>query len=157
MSNIQTPQMGPYIIDTSSLINLRTFYPKDIFPPVWARIEDLIRSGSVILCSEIVDEIKDDDLVEFIKPYKHMIIKPSADVQKKVKDVLSQFKGLIDIKKMGSGDPFIISYAMLNTWIVVTDEKHPENPKKIPHVCNHYKVPYLDLIGLLRQTGFRLV
>ena len=145
-----------YIIDTSSLINMRMLYPQDMFNPVWEMVEKLVVGNKIQICSEVFDEIKDDDLVALIKPHKSLIVNADEQVQTRVKGILAEFPGLIDIKKGGSADPFIIAHALLNRWVVVTDEKKSASAKKIPYVCDHFSIPHTNLLGFLRAAGFKL-
>lgn len=145
-----------YIVDTSSLINMRMQYPQDMFNPVWEMVERMIIGNGVRICAEVSDEIKDDDLVGLIKPHRSLILKANKGVQTEVKGILAQFPDLIDLKKGGSADPFIIAHALINGWTVVTDEKRTASPKKIPYVCDHFSIPHMNLIGFLRSAGFKL-
>lgn len=54
-----------YVIDSSSLIDLKRKYPVDVFPGVWEKIDDLIVSNRLIAPEEVFNEIEngDDELV----------------------------------------------------------------------------------------------
>jgi hypothetical protein len=63
-----------YIIDSSSLIELKMRYPVSTFPGVWKKIEGLIREGRLIAPKEVLEEIKrrDDELSQWAKSYPKM-------------------------------------------------------------------------------------
>jgi len=50
-----------YIIDTSSLIELNKYNPMDVYPGVWAKIEQLINSNRLGAPKEVFNEIEQTD------------------------------------------------------------------------------------------------
>ena len=61
--------MNIYIIDTSSLIEMKERYPKNNFPTLWNKVEKLIQDERLITHIEVKKEIEkgDDELKEWIK------------------------------------------------------------------------------------------
>lgn len=45
-----------YCLDTSSLINLKP-YRKDVFPKIWNKLENMIKTGELISHKEVYKEI----------------------------------------------------------------------------------------------------
>jgi len=56
--------MNIYIIDTSSLIEMKNRYPKKNFPSLWEKVEELISKNRLISPLEVRKEIEkgDDEL-----------------------------------------------------------------------------------------------
>ena len=57
---------------------------------------------------------------------------------------------------MGRADPWVIAHAMATGGAVVTHEqKNPaiSNKVKIPNVCGHFGVRYIDVYLMLRERG----
>jgi len=50
-------------IDASSLIKLRQDFPRQVFPSVWERVEEMVRAGRLIAPDEVLQEIKNDDVL----------------------------------------------------------------------------------------------
>jgi len=48
-----------YVIDTNALIDLwRRRYPRDVFPTLWQKIEELIKSGELVAPQEVLSELQ---------------------------------------------------------------------------------------------------
>jgi hypothetical protein len=52
-------------------------------------------------------------------------------------------------------DPFIVAKAKINNAIVVTEEKFREHASKIPNICRHFKIEYVDLEGFLIKENWK--
>ena len=58
------------------------------------------------------------------------------------------------IKGGRNADAFIIARAHAIGGTVVTMERFKPNAVKIPNICEHFKVPYLDLEGFMEAEGW---
>jgi len=58
-----------YVIDTSSLIDLRVYYPQHIFPSVWKNLDRLVTENRMISSKTVLEEVsrQDDNLLEWCK------------------------------------------------------------------------------------------
>ena len=58
-----------YVIDACALIDAARNYnmSKKSFSHIWAALDDLIQNGELISSTEIMDELKDDDLKAWAK------------------------------------------------------------------------------------------
>jgi hypothetical protein len=78
-----------YCIDTSSLIELKIKYPREVFPTLWEKMEELIQNGQIIAPIEVKKEIEkgDDELKKWVRGKKRnrMFIKPDENQVMKVK------------------------------------------------------------------------
>ena len=159
---MSTPQLFPgYCIDTSALIDLwRRFYPPDVFPSLWQKIEKLISQGWLIAPREVLKELeqKDDELLKWAKERKKIFRKLDYDQINKMRDILRRFPNLVDENKtIPEADPFVIALALSKGWTVITSERpanlqaNPTARPKIPDVCTHYGMKCINLIEFFRE------
>ncbi len=54
-------------------------------------------------------------------------------------------------------DPFVITLAQRRELKVVTGERLSNNPDtpKIPDVCNHYGVQWMNVLNMIQERGWR--
>jgi len=70
-----------YSVDTSALLDgWRRYYPPDVFPPVWKKLDELIEDKILVASEEVLLELrrKDDDVYEWARVRSHMFV-PTAD------------------------------------------------------------------------------
>ena len=74
-----------YVIDACALIDAAKEYKmsKKTFLPIWEAFDELIKKGELITSMEILDELKDDDLIEWSKHRKEFFLPLSKEVQLK--------------------------------------------------------------------------
>lgn len=150
-----------YIIDTSSLTQMRRTYPIDVFPGAWDKLDSLAASGVMLSVENVYEELKsqDDIVFEWAQKFVHIFIPLDESIQTKVRQILKTHKTLLDLKKIRSeADPFVVASAILNGCTVVTEEKPSGGPNKskIPDVCKAYGVECLPVIDMLRMEGLKL-
>ncbi|MBV5296591.1 MAG: DUF4411 family protein [Rhodoferax sp.] len=141
-----------YVFDTSSLSKLKHFFP-GVFKSVWAGLDALVQSGELISTREVWNEIERGDVDahtnNWLKNRKHIFTTPTAD---------EYFQALIGEKQrlMGTpvADPFIIACAKIKAATVVTEERLKPNAAKIPNVCQHFKVPCINLETFMQTQGW---
>ena len=141
-----------YVIDACALIDAARNYnmSKKSFSHIWAALDDLIQNGELISSTEIMDELKDDDLKAWAKQHKECFLPLTRDVQAKTTEVLTQFPTLIKIRSTGNSnaDPFLIATAALPGGTIVTNERLGDSKTKdykIPNVCQALNIPYMNL------------
>jgi hypothetical protein len=151
-----------YAIDTSALLDgwVRQ-YPPDVFPSVWAKLEELIGSGEVISTVEVLEKLKrkDDEVAAWAKQRTNMFVAHLPEVQIAVTRILREFPKLVD-DRLGKSfaDPFVIAVAQTRSCAVVTAERPTgaKNRPKIPDVCSHFGIRCLNLLELLRDKKVSL-
>lgn len=156
-----------YVIDTSSLVQLRRNYPLDLFPVVWSAMDRLADDGLVISSSEVLDEleaseVRGDEVLKWAYKHENIFVPLDGFIQQKVVEILESFETLIDIKKKkSSADPFVIATAIMQSCTVVTEEQPTKNSAvngqkvKIPDVCKHYRIQHCSLLDMLRNEGIK--
>ena len=152
-----------YVFDTSSLSKLKHFFP-GVFKSVWAGLDALVQSGELISTREVWNEIERGDVDPYtnnwLKDRKHIFTTPTADELRFVAQIfqIAHFQALIGEKQrlMGTpvADPFIIACAKIKNGTVVTEERLKPHAEKIPNVCQHFKVPCIDLETFMQTQGW---
>lgn len=151
-----------YVVDTCSFTTLHKIYPKEVFPSVWEKVDELIESRRLISVDEVYHEIcrQDDGLAKWAKTKKEIFIPLTEEVQDASKDIVNRFVKILDFKKNKSGaDPFLIGLAQTQEGsIVVTEEKYSGGPDKhkIPDICDALKIPHMTFLSMLKSEGLKL-
>ena len=149
-----------YSLDTSAILNTwRKFYPPDIFPSLWDKLDGLIEIQEAIATEEVLLELEkqDDEVYKWALDRASMFIPTDEEIQQRVTSILARFPRLIDTRKNRSGaDPFVIAVAQIKTCTVVTYEKRSSSNLKphIPDVCDDLGVPSIDVLELIREQGW---
>ncbi len=151
---------GGYFIDTCSLTQLRRTYPREIFPQVWLLIEELAEQGRLLSVEDVFLEtqLQDDEIAVWTKKWRRIFLPLSEKIQLAARAVLAAYPTLIDYRKSGSADPFLVAAASLRNATVVTEEVPSGGSTtrvKIPDVCHPMKVRCITLLDLLRAEKLR--
>lgn len=103
-----------YIIDTSSLIEMKDKYPEIVFPSVWRKMEELFKQGRLIAPEEVKDELMDEELKKWIKNKEKMFIKANKEQAEIQIEISKKFTFLAKPEKIGgpNADPWIIALAI---------------------------------------------
>lgn len=148
-----------YCLDTNVLIEpWNKYYSMKLCPEYWNVIDDLAKKGMVFCTQEVRQEIGkvDDDLDKWIQERPHLFKEVTVDVQKNLRQILSQFKALVDAKKDRSmADPWVIAHAMAEKAVVVTKEPSAPSKIKIPDVCKALSVPCIDDFNFCVEVGIK--
>ena len=106
-------------------------------------------AGTLLSSSEVLEELKDDDIAAWGKQRKEAILPLTFEIQKKTTEILAKYPDMIRISTKGSSnaDPFLVATAILEGGIIVTDEKSTG----IPNVCNMEGIPYMNLNAFLNE------
>lgn len=147
-----------YVFDSNIFIGLQQRQPRDIYPSVWNKLNDLIADGTIISSREVFDELTlgDDALSEWAKDRKEVFLPSDVSIQERVRTILCTDRGLVEGgKKRNNADPFVIALAMEKQCKVVTEEA-PSNSvvaPKIPNICSKYGIPYTNFVGFMREMN----
>jgi predicted nucleic acid-binding protein len=149
-----------FCLDTNAFIEpWRSRYPIDVFPTFWQTLDEWGRDGVIVAPEEVLHEIEkvDDELLAWLKVRRYIFEVPDEVVQQKLKAILAQFQRLVDTKKGRSiADPWVIAQAQVLGAIVVTEEVASKGKSpKIPDVCESLKVPYTNVLGLIRKMKLK--
>jgi hypothetical protein len=151
-----------YCIDASALINITRYpgYPRDLFPTIWEKLENMVKRGELISNMEVYEEIKkrQDSIYQWCKQNKSMF-KDIDDCQSKefenIKTKYDSNYWNTEINKPGPwADPWLIALSICeDTAFIVTDEKN--TPNHIPYIANHFNKQCLNLIDFFKKTGIK--
>jgi hypothetical protein len=151
-----------YSIDTSAILDgWRRYYPRDVFPVVWMRLEGLIEEGDLQASHEVLIELekRDDEVHAWAKDRKEgMFVQIDDEQQVCVASILKDHEKLVDTRRNRSAaDPFVIALAEVTGCAVVTGEKGTGSLDRpnIPDVCKVRGVRCLGLLELFREQGWR--
>ncbi|MDX2269636.1 MAG: DUF4411 family protein [Bryobacter sp.] len=150
-----------YCIDTSAMMDgwLR-YYPRDVFPTLWDRLEKMIAGRRLVAPDEVLRELstKDDDLHGWARLQDGLFCPLEDDIQLATAEILMDFPKLVNNERNRSiADPFVIAVAKARKLSVVTGEKRKGNPSrpKIPDVCDAYGIKCLTLLELMKNEGWK--
>lgn len=152
-----------YVFDTGAFIVLKNYYPTT-FPTLWARLDRFAGDGTIVSVREVFNELHNYNDADFIqdwaKQHRRIFAKPGNDELLVVQKILAipHFQTLIGAKQLAKGtpvaDPFVIAAAAVKKATVVTQEQFKPHAAKVPNVCAHFGVPYLNLEQFMAAQGW---
>ena len=151
-----------YSFDTSALIDgLERFYPQANFPTLWARIDQLIAEGRLIISEEVwaealrvasatKDWCEDPDATR-----DAAVFATNASVATIVGAIMGDFPQWAKQGQKNGADPFVIAVAEAHQGTVITGEKDggPAKPK-IPYVCKQRDVECGPFVRVVTSEGW---
>lgn len=148
-----------YVFDSGPFIDLFRYYYKKRFPTLWTQFDLIVEEKKVVSVREVFNEISkvDDNLGEWSKKNKDLFLKPEEKEFYNLIDIfkVKHFQQIIRKQEMLQGkpvaDPFVIAKAKYLNATVVTTEKYSENGAKVPNVCKHFNVKYLNLEEFMEE------
>ena len=126
-----------YLIDSSSILAQK---PSDAFPrlvhkSLWAMIEKYIGDQTIVTCSEIEEEVKnDDDVGNWLGSQRCIVLPIDETVQLNVRKIVTEYPRIISFsggQGSSSGDAFLIATAMKYNLTIITEE-NKDKQYKIP-------------------------
>ncbi len=150
-----------YCLDTSALLDgWVRYYPPDNFPSFWAKMDELVESGKVCACRQVLEELKarDDDVYDWLKKRFNIVVEIDEARFALAQTISGEFPGWADRKRSGA-DPFIVALAEQRGLQVITGERMANSLKgsktKIPDVCRHRRVAWGAMVDLIRAEGWK--
>ncbi len=152
-----------YVFDSDSLINLFWHYYPERFPTLWQKFDVLVSEGKIVSVREVFNEIgsSEDLLGAWAKEHKNVLfLESTTDELQFVSKIFQKrhFQAMVRKQERLKGkpvaDPFVIARAKISGACVVTQEKNTEKAAKIPNVCEHFKIPCINLEGFMEQENW---
>lgn len=146
-----------YIIDASSIMNqkLTEPYRRNVHKTLWKNIEELINQKIIVTCSEVRDELKDEDIIDWIKRNGCYVIDIDDEIQSNVITIVNTYTKLLDFSTIkSSGDAFLIATAKKYKLTVITEEKK-RSEKKIPYVCEQLSIDCINILELCEREDWQ--
>ncbi len=152
-----------YVADTSSLIVLKNYY-RTTFPSLWSGLEQMVANGTLVSTREVFNELhayNDADYVQvWAKANNTIFATPTNEELQFVASIfqVQHFHALIGSRQTLKGtpvaDPFVIAAAAIKNATVVTQERLKPHAAKIPNVCEHFGISYIDLEGFMTAQNW---
>ena len=142
-----------YAIDTCSIIAQKPDEPhrRNVYSTLWEKIDELMHNQVIVTCSEINDEVEDEELKKWIVAQHCVILDIDDEIQSNVDKIVNEHSELIDFKNAkSSADAFLIATAMKYNLAVITEENKTSH-KKIPKICEAYGISCLNITELAEK------
>jgi len=149
-----------YCVDTSAFIEAGVRrYPVDVFPNLWREFDRLAHVGTVVSPEEVFYELraKADEVHEWARNHRSIFVPLDGSQMVTTSKILSDFPKLVGrLDRRWDADVFVVALARERRLTVVTEEDFgtPDRPR-IPIVCQHYNVPYLDTLSWIRALNLQ--
>lgn len=151
-----------YVIDTSVVSALHRNYYRKQFPSLWKRFDAMVADGKFTSTREAHRELEDGlpDAFAWAVANKRLFPAPTANEAKFVVSIfgIKHFQGNIETQKILKGgknaDPFLIARAKVCNGTVLTMEQLKSNATRIPNICDHFKIPCMDLERFMEVEGW---
>ena len=117
----------------------------------------LMRSHSIVTCSEIFEEIKDKEIKEWIFSQQCTVLEIDDDIQNNVRKIVTENPKMIEFTgKSGtsSGDAFLIATAMKYGLIIITEE-NKDKQMKIPQISKKYGITSVNITSLCEMEQWK--
>jgi len=159
-----------YLLDSNTFIEAKNrYYTFDICPGFWEWLVNFGQGQSVLSLVHVKKEMQHgkDELADWITDLPNSyFIEAEMPIQHKFKRIVNfvlqhnRFSLSEKSKFLDKADPWLIAAAMSEHVTVITQEKEVGNNStkiKIPNICNHFEVPYLNIFELLHQENVKFV
>jgi hypothetical protein len=161
-----------YVLDSDIFMTpAASYYAFDLVPRFWDVLVEEAQKGRIRSIDRVKDEIEKgrDKLAEWAKNHFQDFFYSTQS-----QDVLRQYQSLINWAKnqrqfseaakrefanSGNADAWLVAYAKVNGFTVVTFEKYEAGARrriKIPNVCEAFGVAWVDLFEMLRALRVKL-
>jgi hypothetical protein len=149
----------PHCFDSSSYIECWTrFYPPDVFPGLWDRLDGLADADGLFSPREVLVELemKEDGLPDWVRQRPKILVELDEEVQEAVRAILAAYPLLVKATAQRTeADAFVIAVAEVRGLTVVSQEKPGSAARpQIPDVCAARGVPCIDVLQFIRDQGW---
>jgi hypothetical protein len=151
-----------YVVDTSVISALHRNYYRTRFVTLWERFDAMVADGKFTSTREAFRELEDlgGDGLDWAQKNVGLFTTPNAKEGAFVASIyaVEHFQANIEKQKILRGgrnaDPFLIARAASLGATVLTMEQFKRNAAKIPNICQHFKVPCLDLREFMEKEDW---
>ncbi len=160
--------MTIYVFDTSPLVDIFRHYYRERFPTFWSKFDAIITEERTTSTREVQRELqgREDSAAQWSRHNIAIFPTPSEAEAIFVREIFAipHFQQNISEKERKQGrpvaDPFVIARAKclrdnrLDTY-VVTSEKLKENAARIPNICEHFGIPWVNLEEFMQRERWK--
>ncbi|WP_028298874.1 DUF4411 family protein [Olivibacter sitiensis] len=162
-----------YVLDTNFFVQAhRMYYPFDVFPTFWTKVQDLASRGIVLSIDKVRQELvhNRDELTQWVEnslpegffAASETVIGQYAQVAGWATSRAGHYKpaALSEFLHADEADAWLVAYSLadIGNRILITHEVSQPNARnrvKIPEACNAMGVRYMNSISMFRQLGIR--
>ena len=104
-----------YLIDSCSILSQKSDEPhrRTVYSTLWQKIDELVKSKTIVISSEIEDEVEDDALKLWLQQNGCEVLPVDPVIQQNVTRIVNEHPELLSFSNMkSSGDAFLIATAM---------------------------------------------
>ena len=140
----------------------RHYYP-DRFPSLWERFDEMVKAENLVSVREVSRELEGqgDSLSTWVGDHASFFHSPTNEEMQFVAEIFKvrHFQTLIRQQERLQGkpvaDPFVIAKAkIIIDGCVVTTEKRKYNAAQITNVCDHFKIPNMNLEDFMQKENW---
>lgn len=145
-----------YLIDTCSILSQKSDEPhrRSVYSTLWQNIDEMLKSKAIVICSEIKDEVEDDEMKLWLQENGCEVLDVDTIIQQNVTKIVNEHPELLSFSNMkSSGDAFLIATVMKYKIAIITEE-NKTSPKKIPKICEAYNIPCYNVTELAEKEGW---
>ncbi len=152
-----------YVLDTNVIIDLHKNYYRKRFISLWKAFDQLVTDGKITSTREAYRELHDGPPgtdTEWAKANEKLFATPDSKEGAFVAQIYSvaHFQSNIEKQKLLKGgrnaDAFVVARAYSIGGTVVTMERFKPNAVKVPNICAHFEIPFLNLEGFMESEGW---
>lgn len=150
-----------FTLDTNILIRMANQYPREIFPSVWERLEELIVGGEACICEEVHEETRrgTDELYKWSTEQAGFVCDVGVQEVNLAVEISDAYPEWVR-ETQNAADPFLIAHAKVDGLTIVSDEREAgpgviSKNQKVPNIARIYDVPCLNFFGMAVQLGWR--
>jgi hypothetical protein len=146
-----------YLIDTAAWLDIDLRADSE---DVWRCIVALIKQGRIVVCAQVLGELRDDPLyVSRLKPYERALQVGDHNADdiaylQHVGKITHDYPAMS--RATGSktpADPYIVALAHIENYVVVTNETSAKRAnRKIPGVCKQLGIRCLTLAQFIKEV-----
>jgi len=152
-----------WVIDSSSIIEIKPKVPKTHRDGVIGELEKLIVSGNLVYPSQVVTELEDDDtFADFVKKHKAQATR-HGPLFEQVKELLkdAQIKRVLDHTKVGKdeADPYLLALALhlkaqaIDVTLITEEKRDRPDKLSLSSACGIKRVYCVPILPFLEQRG----
>lgn len=133
-------------------------YPRDIWPGMWKRFDEYVKSREIVTCRQVSREIfpSGDPASQWFEKIGIRVLDEEKPIQDLVTKIVNDNPKMLKFsnKATSSADPFIIATAMHHSLTIVTQESK-NSPRKIPQIAAKYGIESVNISELCEREGWR--
>jgi hypothetical protein len=165
-----------YSVDASVMIDLKDYFPTDLFQSAWDEISRLVAEDRWKIFETVADELHDSQLKDWLDNNNTAIVKFNAEINVYLNKFMAECQNnnmmLVNpYNTRNNGDPFVVMLALYfeerdlkdlrkkttdKSCCVITNEIPREHKINIPSVCDYYGINHMHLFDLMRYHQWQV-